>query len=115
MVWKKVVAIVRENKLASVQEHLKDLRMVFINSTRRKGYGEYANLFSRDWSITYARLEIYCEASQVEEIARVIMDAAHTGLTGDGIVAIIPVEMIYRIRSKVEVNHEEAIGKRLPE
>lgn len=103
MVWKKVVAIVRENKLEAVQQCLKDLRMVFITSTRWKGYGEYANLFSRDWCITYARLEIYCDDSQVEEIARLIMDCAYTGLAGDGIVAILPVEMIYRIRTKAEI------------
>ena len=106
MEWKKVVAIIRENNLIAVQERLKDLRMVFINATRRKGYGEYTNLFAPDWSIMYARLEIYCEASQVEVIAQIIMDTAHTGLAGDGIVTIAPVEKIYRIRNKVEVKYE---------
>jgi nitrogen regulatory protein P-II 1 len=55
----------------------------------------------------YARLEIYCETSRAEEIAQAIMDTAHTGQSGDGIVAIIPVERMYRIRSKTEAKHEE--------
>jgi len=29
-----------------------------------------------------------------------MMDAAHTGLEGDGLVAIIPVASVYHIRSK---------------
>jgi len=108
MEWKKIVAIIRSDKLRDVQERLKDLRMVFINATFRKGYGEYANLFSPDWSMTYARLEIYCEATRAEEIVQAIMDTAHTGLAGDGIVVLIPVEKLYRIRRKAEEKHEEA-------
>lgn len=81
---------------------MKDLRTVFINATRGKGYGEYTNLFAPDWSMTYARLEIYCEAERAEEIVPAIMDSAHTGLTGYGIVAITPVEKLYRIRLKAE-------------
>jgi nitrogen regulatory protein P-II 1 len=108
MEWKKIVAIIRRDKLRDVQERLKDLRMVFINSTQRKGYGEYTNLFSPDWSMTYARLEIYCETARAEEIVQAIMDIAHTGLAGDGIVVLIPVEKLYRIRLKAEAEYEEA-------
>jgi nitrogen regulatory protein PII len=36
------------------------------------------------------------------------MDAAHTGLAGDGIVVIIPVERMYRIRAKAEAKYEKA-------
>jgi nitrogen regulatory protein PII len=34
------------------------------------------------------------------------MEAAHSGLAGDGIIAIIPVERIYRIRTKTEATIE---------
>lgn len=107
MEWKKVVAIIREDKLREVGERLKDLHVGGISVTRGSGYGEYANLFSRDWCVTHARLEIYCEASRVEEIAQAIMNTAHTGAAGDGILAIIPVERMYRIRSKTEAKNEE--------
>lgn len=107
MEWKKIVAIIRGNKLGDVEKRLKDLRVDGISVTRGISYGEYANLFSWDWCVTHARLEIYCKASRVEEIANAIMDTAHTGLAGDGIVAIIPVERIYRIRSKAIAKYEE--------
>jgi nitrogen regulatory protein P-II 1 len=56
----------------------------------------------------HARLEIYCEASRANGIVQAIMGAAHTGSAGDGIVALIPVEKLYRIRSKTEAKYEEA-------
>ena len=31
------------------------------------------------------------------------MEVAHTGMEGDGIVAVIPVEKLYRIRTKSEI------------
>lgn len=53
------------------------------------------------------RLEIYCETSRANGIIQAIMDAAHTGSAGDGIVTLIPVEKLYRIRSKVEAKFGE--------
>jgi len=107
MEWKKIVAIIRGDRLQEVEERLKDLQVNGISVTRGKGYGEYANFFSSDWCVTHARLEIYCEASRANGIIRAIMDAAHTGSAGDGIVALIPVEQLYRIRSKTEAKYEE--------
>lgn len=107
MAWKKVVAIIRTDKLGEVEERLKKIQVRGISVTRGKGYGEYANFFTPDWSVTHARLEIYCKASRTDEIAGAIMDAAHTGLAGDGIVAVIPVERLYRIRSRTEANAGE--------
>jgi len=103
MEWKKVVAIIRGNMLREVEESLKDLRVGGISVTRGAGYGEHANLSTRDWCVTHARLEIYCEPSRADGIIQAIMDAAHTGSAGDGIVALIPVEKLYKIRSKTEV------------
>jgi len=107
MDWKKIVAIIRKDKLRVVEECLKDLRVGGISVTRGKGYGEYANFFSSDWCVMHARIEIYCKASRVDGIVQTIMDAAHTGSAGDGIVATIPVEKLYRIRSKTEAKYEE--------
>ncbi|PKN50806.1 MAG: transcriptional regulator [Deltaproteobacteria bacterium HGW-Deltaproteobacteria-13] len=108
MEWKKVVAIIRENKLREVEDRLKDLQVGGISVTRGAGYGEYANLFSSDWCVTHARLEIYCEASRADVIVQAIMDTTHTGSTGDGIVVVIPVERMYRIKTKTEAKPEKA-------
>jgi nitrogen regulatory protein P-II 1 len=75
--------------------------------TKVKGYGEYANFFNPNWLVTHARIEIYTEEARVDEIAAAIMDVANTGVEGDGILAVIPVSKLYRIRTKSEITQDE--------
>jgi nitrogen regulatory protein P-II 1 len=104
MEWKTIIAIIRTDKLEGVESRLKEINVRGISVTKGMGYGEYANFFTSDWYVTHARLEIYCEASRTDEIANTIIEAAHTGVAGDGIVTVLPVEKIYRIRTKAEGN-----------
>jgi nitrogen regulatory protein P-II 1 len=48
----------------------------------------------------HVRIEIFVGKLQANEIAKVIMDAAHTGIAGDGLVAILPVTDVFHIRTK---------------
>ena len=107
MKYKKIVAIIRAEQLEAVEKRLKTLNVPGISVTKVKGYGEYANFFSNDWTSENARIEIYCHPSKVDVIVNGIMEAAHSGLSGDGIVAVIPVENIYRIRTKSEAIIED--------
>lgn len=105
MEWRKVNAVFRSSKLKQVEERLQELGVSGVTINRVRGCGEDADFFSKDWcSTTHARIEVFNTASRAEEIAEGIMDAAHTGAAGDGIVAIVPVERIYRIRTKAEVD-----------
>jgi nitrogen regulatory protein P-II 1 len=52
--------------------------------------------------VTHARIEVFTEAHQVEEIVEAITDGAYTGVPGDGIVAVTPVERLIHIRSCAE-------------
>lgn len=96
---RKVTAIVRSDVLEKVEKRLEDLCIPGISITKVKGFGEYANFFSRDWMVEHARIEIFLCRERAHEIARVIVDAAQTGLAGDGLVVILPVEAVYRIRT----------------
>lgn len=96
---RKVTAIVRMRVLERVEERLKELRVPGISVTKVKGYGEYANFFRPDWTVEHARIEIFLRRERADEVARAIVDAAHTGDPGDGLVVVLPVESIYRIRS----------------
>ena len=107
MEWKKVVAIIRTDRLGQVEERLKKIRVRGISVSKGKGYGEYANFFTSDWCSTHARLEIYCKGSRTDEIVKTIMDAGHSGLAGDGLVAVNPVEKVYRIRTMAEANGDD--------
>jgi nitrogen regulatory protein P-II 1 len=98
----KIIAIVRNQALEKVEGKLIDMRVKGLSVTRVKGYGEYANFFNPDWMVSHTRIEIFIDKARVEEVVSAIMDIAHTGMPGDGVVAVLPVEKLYRIRTKSE-------------
>lgn len=100
MNFRKVIAIFRSSRLETVEERLRSLRVKGVSVTEVKGYGEYANFYESDWLCTHVRIEIFTSKLKADEIAKAIMEAAHTGIKGDGIVAITPAEFVYRIRTK---------------
>lgn len=101
MEFRKVTAIIQQNVLDKVEEKLQEIGVRGISISKVKGYGEYANFYTSDWITTHSRIEIFTDKSKAEEIATTIMNAAHTGISGDGIVAVLPVEKVYRIRTRV--------------
>lgn len=97
--FRKVTAIFRLERLANVEKALRDIPVGGVSVTRVKGYGEYVDLYARDWMTEHARIEIFTHASQVQRIVEAISAAASTGTRGDGIVSVLPVESVFRIRS----------------
>jgi nitrogen regulatory protein P-II 1 len=108
MEWRKVVAIIRSTVLEKVEERLRQLGVKGLTVTRVKGYGEYANLSKTDWLVDNARVEIFLAAQEVDAVVNALLDIAHVGAPGDGIVAVLPVEKLYRIRTKAEYKAPEA-------
>jgi len=100
MSFKKITAIIRTSVLSAVEDALKELGVPGVNVSQIKGYGEYSDFYAKDWMVTSSRVEVFIDTECAESVAQAIMDAAHTGLEGDGIVAITPVEKIYHIRTK---------------
>ena len=100
---KKVVAIVRTDALKDVEDRLRVIGVPGITVDRVKGFGEYANFFTPDWMSAYARVEVLTDVVQAQRIVDAIIQAAHTGAAGDGIVSVLPVEKLYRIRDHREL------------
>ncbi len=107
MELRKIIAIIRSRLLEDVEEQLKKIGVRGVTVTRVKGYGEDKSIWAQDWLGTHARIEIFAGKNKADAIAGVIMQVAHTGGPGDGIICILPVEKIYRIRTKLEVRPEE--------
>jgi nitrogen regulatory protein P-II 1 len=104
---KAIVAIIRRDKLEAVEKALRDIGVERINVSKVKGYGEYHDFFARSWMVEEVRVEIFTRTDEVETITAALMDAAHTGVPGDGIVAILPVEKFFLIRTRSEATREE--------
>lgn len=107
MKYRKVTAIIRTDRLEPVERRLQKLHVGGVTVTQCKGYGEYETFLKRQWLVTHARIEVFCTAERSQTIAQAILEEAHTGVMGDGIVAILPVEDIYRIRTKDKILQEE--------
>lgn len=105
MPMQKIEAIIRVSALEPVEEALRNAGVSGLTISRVRGFGAYRNYFRDDWTHRYARVEIY--SSRAQEIAGLIIDSAHTGQAGDGIVAIEPVDEVIRIRNRKTISKGE--------
>lgn len=97
-----IIANFRREKLDDVEKTLERLGVERINVSKVSGFGEYHNHFARNWLDSEVRVEIYTKSREVEAIVAGIIAAASTGLPGDGIVAVLPIERLYLIRTRAE-------------
>lgn len=103
MPYKKINAIVRECCLDKVRQALEAAGAAGLTVTHVRGEGEYANTFSRDNLLRYARVEVFAEEGNVARLVEAVHDAAHTGQSGDGVIAVLPVEDFFHIRTEEPV------------
>ena len=107
MELRKVTADIRIGALDSVESHLHSLGVRGLTVTWVKGCVERSNFLRRDPKVSNVRPEAASEARRAEVIAGFIIEAANTGACGDGLVAILPVDKVWRIRSRCEATEEE--------
>jgi nitrogen regulatory protein P-II 1 len=104
---KAVVAFIRRDRLEEVERKLREIGVERINVSKVKGYGEYHDFFARDWMVEEVRVDIFTRADDVDSVVAAIVNGAHTGLPGDGVIAVIPVEKFYLIRTRAEATPAE--------
>ncbi len=100
----KITAIISHDCLRAVEKALMRLHVRGISVSEVSGYGEYHDFYRRDTMCQHVKIEIFCPDAEREQIIHCIMDAAHTGQQGDGIIAVLPVEQVWRIRTRSLVN-----------
>lgn len=99
MNMRKITAIFQESMLEAVESVLSEHGVTGFTVTSVQGCGEYKNYYKSDQTSRHSRIEIYMAEAQAETVAKAIMNAAHIGVEGDGIVAISPVQSVFRIRT----------------
>ena len=95
MSYAKVTAIVRAERLERIEQRVTAEGVSGMSVTEVRGCGELKDFFRRDWLVTHARIEIFTSAERAERLAE-----AFTGEEGDGVVAVLPVQRVYRIRTR---------------
>jgi len=103
---KMICAIFRPHRLQEVKEALSDAGIVGMTATDIRGAGRQKGQVERyrgsEYSIDLVpkvKLEIAVEDEQMENMVRVIRDAAYTGEIGDGKIFIYTLEDSMRIRT----------------
>jgi nitrogen regulatory protein P-II 1 len=104
---KLIVAIVRPDKLNDVLEKLYRTEVRGLTVSRVLGHGGETDAVETYRGTTVkmelhekVRLEIGVSDSFVEVTVNAILQGASTGEVGDGKIFVIPVEGVYRIRTK---------------
>lgn len=95
---KKITAIIRADRLKRVEETLKTVGADGVSTSSTKGFGEYADFFRDDWLVRHMRIEVFARDGDVDRLIEAIVTAARTGVPGDGIVAVEPVERFLHVR-----------------
>lgn len=91
---KKIEAIVRKEKFQEVCAVLEKSGIGGMTVTEARGFGHHRNGLKDK-----IKIEIYADEFQVDKVVEMIRKSAKTGMTGDGKIALIPLENIYRIRT----------------
>ena len=91
---RKIEAIVRKEKFEEVFKVLEKSGVGGITVTEARGFGHHRNGLKEKMKI-----EIYVDEFQIDKTIELIRKIARTGATGDGKIAILPLENIYKIRT----------------
>ncbi len=104
--FKKIEAIIREEALDSVKDALRGIGIVGMNVVEVRGHGRQGgtNLSWRGTSYTLdmipkIQINVILSDRNVEKAIEAITKTARTGVEGDGIIFIYPVEDVIRIRT----------------
>lgn len=108
MSLKYVVAITRPDILAALEAQLASLHVRGMTVTKVKGFGEYIDFLAKNHLTEHIKIEIFVDESKADAVINTIMDTAHSGVPGAGIVAVLPVDKFFHIRTRSEVLPDES-------
>ncbi len=122
---KKIEVIIREDRLETVMQALKELGIFGLNVFEVKGHGRQGGVTLAGRAGAYTvdllprmQVNIVLSDHNVEKTIDVIREAAWTGEQGDGIIFIYPVDDVVRIssgeRGKEALVYEGDIDTREP-
>ena len=94
---KKIEAIVRKEKFDAVCKVLESSGIGGMTAVPAQGFGNHRNGLKEK-----IKIDIYCDEFQVDIIVDAIRKTAKTGFSGDGKIAILDLEKLYRIRTGQE-------------
>ncbi len=103
---KKIEAIIRMSKFEEVKTALAEIDVLFFTLHEVKGYGllqgEKMIYRGTEYGTEYierVQMDIFATDEKCPDIVEVLLQSGSTGKIGDGKIAILPLETVYRIRN----------------
>ena len=104
---KKIEAIIREDKVNDVKDALNAIGIVGMNMFEVRGHGRQGGIQLVGRAGTYQidmlpkiQMNIVLSDRNLDDAIEAILKSAYTGETGDGIIFVIPVEEVIRVRTR---------------
>jgi nitrogen regulatory protein P-II 1 len=97
---KLITAIVRTTVLETIVKSLEDAGIRAMTISEVKGTGEQVRLY-KPYTI-HVKIEIFTPDEKVEKASGIILKHASTGMAGDGIIAVTPVDHILDIKTQAK-------------
>lgn len=98
-----VVAIIRGDALEPSEKKLHEIGVSGITVIKARGFGEHSlphDILGRPLMNDQAKIEVYVAREKAERVATALIEAANSAGLGDGIVAILPVQRAYSVRTR---------------
>ncbi|HDR9318632.1 TPA: P-II family nitrogen regulator [Burkholderia vietnamiensis] len=102
MELKCVIAVVRPEVLKVLERRLCALHIHGMTVTNVRGFGVHPNLFANDWTTEHIKIEVFTAADNVDALTKEIISVTNEQSGEDGIVAVIPVEHFWRVRTAAD-------------
>ena len=103
---KKIEAIIREEKLEDVKVALEKIGITGLNVSGVKGRGQQKGITLQWRATSYKvdmlpklRLDIVVKDTEAKKVVKTIRESAYTGNFGDGMIFVLPVEDVIRVRT----------------
>jgi len=104
---KKIEAIIREDKVNDVKDALAEIGIVGLNMFEVRGHGRQGGiqLVGRAGSyqvnmLTKIQINIVLSDRNLDAAIETILQSAHTGEPGDGLIFVYPVDEAIRVRTR---------------
>ena len=103
---KEVKAYIRCSKAQDVLEALEKIGVTAVTLIDAMGVGSIVDPDQAKYAVKcnvkyseFAKLELVCNDEKVHKIVETVRQAAYSGMPGDGIIFVSPVEMMIKIRT----------------
>ena len=104
MTIKRITSIVPVQMLKPLEQHLRSCGVPGVTVEHVKGYGEHPNYFRRDLMQSNARVVLYANDDDVEDIVRAVATCAVEVGAQAGILAVEAIERLVHLPSGDDVS-----------